>query len=175
MQQLMKKVTRKDIEACKAEAERLYMGRLTGYVDDISVMPVNGVYPRFYAAGAIEEFIATTADGLIDLVLEKASQGWSKSDVMTQAFTPANLPMQFAVYLLKPEAVRAEELKEVHKQAEAKLHAAVVAENEAIIQRTFEQRVATERRKREEAAKAAQEAEEAELMAEVRAELMGGK
>lgn len=175
MQELMKKVTKKDIEACKAEAERLYMGRLTGYVDDISAVPVNGVYPRFYAVGAIEEFIATTADGLIDLVLEKTSKGWGKSDVMTQTFTPANLPMQFAVYLVKPEAVRAEELKEVHKEAEAKLHAAVAAENEALIQRTFEQRVATERRKREEAAKAAQEAEEAALMAEVRAAMLGSK
>ncbi|MQG91333.1 hypothetical protein [Pseudomonas sp. MN1F] len=175
MQELMKKVTKKDIEACKVEAERLYMGRLTGYVDDLSAVPVNGVYPRFYAAGAIEEFIATTADGLIGLVLEKTSQGWSKSDVMTQTFTPANLPMQFAVYLVKPEAVRAEELKEVHKQAESKLHAAVAAENEAIIRRTFEQRMATERRKRAEAAKAAEEAEEQAIMAEVRAALMGGK
>lgn len=175
MQELIKKVTRSMIVEAKAEAERKYMDRLSGYTEDFTASPTNGIYPRRYYAGALEEFIVPGVDAMITFVLEKISQGWSQSQVSTKCFTPPNLPQQFVVYLVKPEAVRAEELKEEYKEAEARLHAAVAAENEALIQRTFEQRVATERRKREEAAKAAQEAEEAALMAEVRAALLESK
>ncbi|MGC3895184.1 hypothetical protein [Pseudomonas urmiensis] len=168
--ELMKKVTKQMIVDAKAEAERLYMGRLDGYSEDYAATPVNGRLPRRHFRGAVQEFSVLTADEMLKLVVGKLNEGYSLSEIPTQVIGQA-----YIAYLVKPEAVRAEELKEEHKEAETKLHAAVAAENEAIIQRTFEQRVATERRKREEAAKAAQEAEEAALMAEVRAALLESK
>lgn len=170
MQELMKKVTKKDIEACKAEAERLYMGRLPGYHEDYSATPVNGRLPRRHFRGALEGFTVLTADAMLRQVIEKIAEGYSLGEIPTQVIGQA-----YTFYLVKPEAMRAEELKEEYKEAEAKLNADVAAENEAIIQRTYELRLATERRKREEAVKAAEEAEEQAIMTEVRAALMGGK
>lgn len=170
MQELMKKVTRPMIAEAKAEAERLYMDRLDGYSEDFAATPINGRLPRRHFRGAVEEFTALTVDATLKLVIDRLQVGYTLSAIPTQVVGQA-----CTVYLVKPEVVRAEELKQEYKEAEARLQAAVEAENEAIIQRTFEQRVATERRKREEAARAAQEAEEAALMAEVRAALLESK
>ncbi|CAG8865287.1 hypothetical protein PS627_01199 [Pseudomonas fluorescens] len=167
---LMKKVTKQDIGAAKLEAERLYLGRLDGHGEDFTATPVNGRLPRRHFRGALEEFAVLTADTMLKLVVDKLQEGYGLSGVPTQVVGQA-----YTVYLVKPESVRAEELKEEYKEVEAKLQAAVAAENEAIIQNTYEQRLATERRKREEAAKAAEQAEKESLMAEVRAALMGSK
>jgi len=164
-------VTKQMIADCKAEAELAYYNRVGGYAEDFQGQPDrHGNLPRKLYRGAQVEFTATGINAFLDLIFEKVSQGYKRSD------TPnTNSGIQFYTYLVKPEAEIQVDLVEVLKEAETELRARVERANEAIIADTVAKRKAQVLKEREEAAKAADAALEAELEAEVRAALKGGK
>ena len=164
-------VTQRMIQECKAEAERAYYNRVGGYAEDVQSQPDrHGNYPRRMFRGAQEEFTAQGVNALLDLVFEKISQGYQRCNTEASSYG-----INHIVYLTKPVSVIQLELPEVLKEAEAELRARVDRENELIIADTIAKRKATVLREREEAAKAADAALEAELAAEVRAALKGAK
>lgn len=168
---VLKTVTKADIQEVKEAAERLYMGRVGGYAEDFLAQPDrHGNYPRRMFRGALEEFTATGVNALLDLIFDKISQGYKRSETPT-----STIGQLYLTYLIKPDAVIAEELVEEFKEAERSLRASIERVNEEIVAKTVAQRKAQVLKERGEAAKAADAALEAELEAEVRAALKGGK
>lgn len=165
-------VTKQMISECKTIAENLYMNRTEGFSEIFDARPdASGNLPRKFYRGAVVEFTAGSVDALLDLVITKMSQGWKRSAAPT-----TNIGTTFFLtYLVKPDSEIQSDLIEELKDAEAVLRERIEKENEAIIAKTVAQRKVQVLRQREEAAKAADEALEAELEAEVRAALKGAK
>lgn len=164
-------VTKQMIADCKADAELAYMNRVGGYAEDFQGQPDrHGNLPRRMFRGAQVEFTTTGINAFLDLIFEKVSQGYKRSDTLSM-----NSGMQYYTYLVKPEAEIQADLVEEFKEAEVALRARVEKANEVIIANTVAQRKTQVLKEREEAAKAADEALEAELEAEVRAALKGAK
>ena len=165
-------VTKQMITEAKAVAEQLYLNRLEGYDAIFNAEPdASGNLPRKFFRGGVVEFTAGSVDTLIDLVINKLSDGWKRSAVDTTSIGTTF----FRTYLIKPDAEIQADLAEEFKEAEAELRARVEAGNEAIIAATVAQRKMQVLREREEAVKAADISLEAELQAEVRAALKGAK
>lgn len=153
---VLKKVTAKDIQAVKEEVESLYTNRVEGYdVDFQGVSDASGNLPRRFFRGARVEFVASTGpDELLDIVLAKIGEGWTRSTTATTSIGAA----YFNVYLMKPTAQQQEDLRVLYAEAEAKLRAKVEVVNEAIIERQVELHIANAARlKAEQLAKEAQE------------------
>jgi hypothetical protein len=164
-------VTKQMIADCKAEAERAYFARVGGYAEDFQVQPdKHGNYPRKFFRGARVEFTALGVNALLSVMFEKLSEGYKRCDTEATSFG-----MQHMFYLEKPDSEIQTDLIEVFKEAEAELRARVEQANEAIISDTIAKRKLQVLKEREEAARAADEALEAELEAEVRAALKGAK
>ncbi|KPG99433.1 hypothetical protein AEQ67_09860 [Pseudomonas sp. RIT-PI-q] len=164
-------VTKQMVAECKAEAELAYMNRVGGFAEDFQGQPDrHGNLPRRMFRGAQVEFTAKGVNALLDLVFEKVAQGYKRC-----ATEATSYGIEHFVYLKKPDAEIQLELPEVLKEAEAELRARVDKANEAIIADTIAKRKAAVLREREEAAKAADVALEAELEVEVRAALKGAK
>ena len=169
---VLKAVTKADIQEAKDIAEREYMARpehygahFTGEFDEY------GNVPSKFFRGPLVEFKVYGVEAVIDLVIEKQSQGWKRSDIAINNDT-SNV---YVVHLIKSDELIQADLKEEFKEAEAALRARVEKANETIIASTVAQRKAQVLKEREEAAKAADAALEAELEAEVRAALKGAK
>lgn len=164
-------VTKQMITECKAEAERAYRSRVGGYDVIFGAEPdERGNLPRKLFRGAQVEFTAMGVNALLDLVFERIEQGYKRSDAPT-----TSVGQLYLTYLIKPDAEIQADLAEEFKEAEAALKAKVEQANEEIIAHTVAQRKAQVIRDREAAAKLADEQLEAELDAEVRAALKGGK
>jgi hypothetical protein len=164
-------VSKQMIADCKTEAERDYMNRVEGHDVIFGAKPdQHGSLPRKLFRGARVEFTALGVQALLDLVFEKVSQGFKRCDTEATSFG-----MQHMVYLMKPDDAIQADLIEVLKEAESELRARVEKANEVIIANTVAQRKVQVLKEREEAAKAADAALEAELEVEVRAALKGGK
>ncbi|WP_408598064.1 hypothetical protein [Pseudomonas sp. PLMAX] len=171
-QQVLKVVSKADLQEARDIAEREYMARpehygsyFTGEFDKY------GNVPSKFFRGPLVEFKVYGVEAVIDLVIEKQSQGWKRSDIAINNDT-SNV---YVVHLIKSDELIQADLKEEFKEAEAALRARVEKSNEALIANTVAQRKAQVLKEREEAARAADEALEAELEAEVRAALKGGK
>ncbi|MBU0523578.1 MAG: hypothetical protein KJ643_15195 [Gammaproteobacteria bacterium] len=168
---LLKTATKQMISDCKAEAEAAYMNRVGGYAEDFQGQPDrHGNLPRRMFRGAQVEFTAKGVNALLDLVFEKVAQGYKRCSTDTTSYG-----IDHIVYLIKPEAEIQADLIVVLKEAEDELRARIEKANEAIIADTIAKRKAQVLKEREEAAKAADAALEAELDAEVRAALKGAK
>lgn len=164
-------VTKPMIADCKAEAELAYLNRVGGFAEDFQGQPDrHGNLPRRMFLGAQEEFHAKGVNALLDLVFEKVAQGYKRC-----ATDATSYGIDHIVYLVKPEAEIQADLVVVLKEAEEELRARVEKANEAIIADTIAKRKAQVLKEREQAAKAADIALEAELEAEVRAALKGAK
>ena len=164
-------VTKQMIADCKADAERAYMNRVGKHDVIFGAEPDrHGNLPRKFYRGAQVEFTATGINAFLDLVFEKISQGYKRSNTLT-----TNSGNLYFTYLVKPEAEIQADLVEELKEAEAELRARVERANEVIIADTVAKRKLQVLKEREEAAKAADAALEAELEAEIRAALKGGK
>lgn len=169
---VLKTVTKQMIAECRAVAEQQYMARhehhgvdFAGEFDEFGNLP-----PKFFR-GPMIEFTAVSVEGLIDLVIEKQSQGWKRSSVLITN----EVSNYYVIQMIKPDEAIQADLKEEFKEAEAALHAQVSAYNEQIISATVAQRKSQMLKEREEEAKAADAALEAELHAEVRAALKSAK
>jgi hypothetical protein len=183
-QQVLKTVTTQGIQAVKDEAKHIYMQRVEGHDVDFQGQPdESGNLPRRWMRGAIVEFVASHGvDELLDLVLTKLGEGWTRSSTPTYCVSST----LFNVWLVKPADQQEEDLKALYAEAEAKLKAQVEQENELIIEREVKLQLENAARK-----KAEQEAKEAEEAAAtirkeveaalgvtrsaVRASLKGGK
>jgi hypothetical protein len=164
-------VTKQMIADCKAEAEVAYMNRVGGYAEDFQGQPdKHGNLPRRMFRGAQVEFHARGVNALLDLVFEKVAQGYKRC-----ATDATSYGIDHIVYLVKPDVEIQADLFEVLNEAEEALRARVDKANEAIIADTIIKRKAAVLREREEAAKAADVALEAELEREVRAALKAVK
>ena len=164
-QQVLKTVTVQDIQAAKDEAKRMYMLRIDGFDVDFQGHPdASGNLPRRHFKGAIVEFVASHGvDELLDLVLTKLVEGWTRSSTPTYCVSSTF----FNVWLMKPAEQQAEDLKVLYAEAEAKLRARIEQENEAIIEHEVQLQMANAARK-----KAEQEAKELdEAAATVRKEV----
>ncbi|MDD2098827.1 hypothetical protein [Pseudomonas putida] len=153
---VLKIVTKGDIQAARDEAQQQYLNRVEGFDVDYQGRPdASGNLPRRWFKGAVVEFVASTGpDELLDIVLKKIGEGWTRSTTATTSIGAA----YFNVYLMKPTAQQQEDLKGLYAEAEAKLRAKVEVENEAIIERQVELRIANAARlKAEQLAKEAQE------------------
>lgn len=160
-------VTKQMIAECKADAERDYMGRVGGYAEDFQGQADrHGNFPRRMFLGAQVEFHAKGVNALLDLVFDKVGQGYKRC-----ATDATNYGIDYIVYLVKPDAEIQSDLVVVLKEAESELRAQVEKANEAIILDQVAKRKAQVLKEREEAAKAADAALEAELEAEVRTAL----
>ncbi|CAI8959153.1 hypothetical protein [Pseudomonas sp. IT-P218] len=154
-QQVLKTVTAQHIQAAKDEAKHLYMQRVEGHgVDFQGQADESGNLPRRWMRGAIVEFVASHGvDELLDLVLAKMGEGWTRSSTPTYCVSSTF----FNVWLMKPVDQQEEDLKALYAEAEAKLRARVAHENEEIVEREVQLQLANAARK-----KAEQEAKEAE-------------
>lgn len=137
---VLKKVTAKDIQAVKDEVESKYLNRIEGHDYDYQgQQDSSGNWPRRYFHGAIVHFAAhPNPDSLLDIVLEKLGEGWTRSVIETTSVGAA----LFNVFLVKPVAQQQEDLKVLYAEAEAKLRAKVEQENEAIIEREVQLQIA---------------------------------
>ena len=164
-------VTKQMIAECRAAAERDYLSRVGRHDVIFGATPDrHGNLPRKLYRGAQVEFTATGINTPLNLVFEKVSQGYKRCD--TEA---ASYGIEHFVYLLKPETEIQGDWAFVFREVEDELRARVEKANEAIITATVAQRKTQVLKEREEAVKAADEALEAELEAEVRAALKGAK
>lgn len=168
---VLTQVTKAMITECRAEAERAYRNRLEGHDIIFGAEPNrHGQLPRKFFRGARVEFTATGVNALLDLIFDKVARGYKRCDTPT-----TNSGIIYFAYLEKPEdEIKADLVLELIEAEEA-LRARVDKANEAIITDTIAKRKAQVLREREEAAKAADEALEAELELEVRAALKGAK
>lgn len=153
---VLKTVTKADIQAVKDDAQQKYLTRVEGHDVDFQGQPdASGNLPRRWFKGAIVEFVASTGpDELLDIVLKKIGEGWTRSTTATTSIGAA----YFNVYLMKPTAQQQEDLKVLYAEAEAKLRAMVEVANEAVIERQVELYIANAARlKAEQLAKEALE------------------
>jgi hypothetical protein len=156
-QQVLKTVTAQNIQAVKDEAKHLYMQRIDGFDVDFQGKPdASGNLPRRHFKGAIVEFVASTGpDELLNLVLEKLAEGWSRSTTSTTCVGSTF----FSVWLMKPVEQQTQDLEALYAEAEAKLRAQVEQENEEIVEREVQLQLANAARKKaEQQAKDAEEA-----------------
>lgn len=156
---VLKTVTAKDIKAMKEEVECLYRNRVEGNDIDFQGEPSKtGSLPRRWFLGAIVEFVASNgADELLELVLAKIGEGWTRSTTITTC--TGNL--LFRVYLTKPASQQEGDLKVLYAEAEEKLRAKVDQENELIVEREVQLQVANAARlKTEQLAREEQDAVE---------------
>lgn len=162
---VLKTVTKFDIQAVKAEAEALYMNRVQGFDHDFQGVPdSSGNLPRRMFLGAIVEFVASTGpDELLDIVLSKLSEGWTRSTTSTTSIGAA----LFNVYLMKPTAQQKEDLKVLHAEAETKLREKVAIANDLIIEREVQLHLANAARLKAEQLAAEARAEETKIREEV--------
>lgn len=167
---VLKKVTKEDIAAAKAQATALYMNRVEGFQDDWSAgQDSQGQFTRKFLRGAIQSFTTQFADPLLQLVTGKIAEGYNLSEIST-----VQVGNVYTVFLAKPEADQTADLKLEHEEAETAFRAKVQKDNDAIIATQVAQRKATVLRQREQALQDADKELEAELLAEVR-EALGAK
>ena len=169
---VLKTVTKADIQEAKDIAEREYLARPEHHgVDFAAEFDELGNLPPKFFRGPLVEFSVRGVEAVVDLIVEKQSQGWKRSTVGIN-HAASNV---YIVYLVKPDDLIQADLKEEFREAEAALRERVEKANEAIIADTVAKRKAQILREREEAAKAADIALEAELEMEVRTALKGAK
>lgn len=169
---VLKTVTKADIQEAKDIAEREYLARPEHHgVDFAAEFDELGNLPPKFFRGPLVEFSVCGVEAVVDLIIERQSQGWKRSPVAISN-TASNV---YIVYLIKPDELIQADLKEEYREAEEALRARVEKANEAIVLDQVAKRKAAVLREREEAAKAADEALEAEIEAEVRAALKGVK
>lgn len=168
---VLTQVTKTMITECRAEAERAYTNRVEGHDVVFGAEPNHlGQLPRKFYRGARVQFTVTGINALLDLIFEKVAQGYKRCDTPT-----TNSGIIYFTYLEKPDdEIKADLVLELIEAEEA-LRERVDKANEAIIADTIVKRKAQVLREREEAAKAADEALQAELEVEVRAALKGAK
>lgn len=164
---VLKKITQNQLDEAYEMARQLYLGRIDGFdYDYLAPADSKGNFPRKHFRGALVQLTTSSLDALLAVVLGNAAQGYRLSSVPTVVLGSAH-----TVYMLKPEAQVTAQLKEVRQEVEAALQIEIEKQNDKIIAATVAQRKATELRKRADAAKAADDALEAGLLAEVRAAL----
>ena len=169
---VLKTVTKVDIQEARDVAEQEYMARPEHHgVDFAGEFDEFGNLPRKFFRGPLIEFSVNGVEAVVDLIIEKQSQGWKRST------TPIGNAASnvYIVHLIKPDVLIQADLKEEFREAEEALRARVEKSNEAIILDQVAKRKAQVIREREAAAKLADEQLEAQLEAEVRAALKGGK
>jgi len=164
---MLKTVTKADIQAAKAEVDVVYATRIDGFdTDYLAEMDEFGNLPRTYVLGAQVEFVAEYgADSLIDLVLQKLAEGYTRS--ATPTYCAGNNGVVYNLYMVKPQAQQDEDLKKLYAKAEAKLQASVEKYNESVIEHEVQLQIASAARKRTEELAAAAKAQEERIRKEV--------
>lgn len=114
---LLRTVTKADIQTAKAEVDVVYATRIDGFdTDYLAEMDGFGNLPRTYVLGALVEFVAPHgADSLVELVLEKLAEGYTRSD--TPTYCAGGNGVVFNLYMLKPAARQAADLKVLYAKA----------------------------------------------------------
>lgn len=157
--------TKTQIQDVKDAVTQAYSVTIEGVAEDLSQEPNSqGNYPRKLFKGAIQP-IVLDALGVQSRVFEEyaalLAKGYTASTVDCTMLLDKFATYSTQVFMVKPEAVQAEELKVLHAAAEADLRASMLklatAQIEVEIQAALTKQIAEEAAA-EQAAKAAQRA-----------------
>lgn len=110
-----------------------YATRLTGYDIDYTATPdARGNLPRKMYLGAIEQIVERSLTCAMGVLQQRLDQGYKLflSNILSPEVTAVGAGI---LYVEKPKAVQAEDIKSISNQIKAKYHAEIDAYNEKVL------------------------------------------
>lgn len=110
-----------------------YAIRLTGFDTDYSATPDKyGQLPRKMYLGAVEQIVERSLIGAMSVLQQRLDQGYKL--FLSNSCSPEVTAVGAGVlYVAKPEAVQAEDVKKITEEITAKYHAEINAHNERVM------------------------------------------
>ncbi|MNX85486.1 hypothetical protein D3C86_1173220 [compost metagenome] len=168
---VLRKFNKAELASRKDAAKDKFYNTQDGYDQFASFDPKTGRAIAGMVKGAYTRFIVDYMTEILKTYLAKIELGYTLHELEVQPLTGHSAE----IYFYRPQAEIDAALEGIYEQVAQAYAAEIESENEAIVADTVAKRKVQVLKEREEAAKAADEALEAELDAEVRAELKGGK
>lgn len=110
-----------------------YAIRLTGHDVDYTATPdARGNFPRKLFLGAVEKIVERSLIGAMGVLQQRLDQGYKLflSNILSPEVTAVGAGI---IYVSKPEAVQAEDIKNISNQIKSTYHAEIETHNEKVM------------------------------------------